>query len=469
LTATDMMSFRFPYSSSVRALLLAALLVLGGCDVFDVKNPGVVQESDVTSPEGIEPLVVGMSADLSIALDELAIVGAQLSDEMEASGTFEPSRNARAGIIEPDQVDTEWERIQQARFLAEDGLDRLRTVLGDDFGNRKELGARALFFAGISNRILGENFNRVVFDGGAPMSRDSAFTRAIPFFQEAIQVAGDIGNQRLQRAARGGLAQVHMNLGNWSRAVQLADMVPTDFVFSAVYSRNTAREENEVWDETHDLNEISAFGALALEAKNDDILQPPFEQDPRAPFTFCFFAEGGVEGNCPDNGADGATPHVRQEKYPSGDSDIPLVKGTEMRLIEAEAILQQSNPDLSQFAAEINEVRAQYSALDPTNPPSEVGSLDYPARPGDPRDDDAWSILDRERHLTLWLEARRLNDLARWDHPFLNGNGVVYGRFAELEEIFDVQIVSRRASLLPVAESECDNNPRVDCQQVYQR
>jgi len=445
-------------------------MMLAGCDVFEVKNPGVVQEEDVTSREGVRPLVVGMSADLSIALDELVITGAQVSDEMEASGTFEPSRSARAGIIDPQQLNTEWERVQQARFLAEDGLRRLRTVLGDKFGDQKQLGARALFFAGMSNRILGENFARVVFNGGPVQPRDSAFTRAISQFEEAIQVAQDANVDRIVTAARGGLAQVYMNLGQWDRATQYSSEVPTDFVYNAVYSQNSAREENEVWDETHDLNEISAFGTLAHELLNDNLLSPPFQNDPRAPFTFCFFVEDeAVEGNCPDNGADGSTPHVRQEKYPDPGSGIPLVKGTDMRLIEAEAALVQSTPDLDTFTDKINAVRGQYDGLDDISPPSEVGSLDYPPAPNGSRDDDAWSILDRERHLTLWLEARRLNDLARWDHPFLDGNGVVYGRFVSFDNIFDIRIASRRASLLPVAESECNNNPNVECQQVYER
>lgn len=449
------------------ALMLVSGLVLSGCDIFEVENPGVVQESDVTSPEGVEPLVVGMSADLSIALDELVITGAQLSDEMEASGTFEPSRNARAGIIDADQVTTEWERIQQARFLAEDGIRRLRTVLGDEFGERKALGARALFFAGITNRILGENFARVVFDGGEAQPREAAFERAIPFFEKAIQRAQDAGVSRLETAARGGLAQVYMNLGDWDQATEYAAQVPTDFVLNAVYSSNSAREENEVWDETHDLSEISAFGALALEVANDEVLRAPFDEDPRAPFTFCAFEE--ASGNCPDNGSDGSTPHVRQEKYPTAGAGIPLVKGTDMRLIEAEAALVQGTPDLSIFTAKINEVRALFDGLDPIEPPSSVGSLDYPSTPNGPRDDDAWSILDRERHLTLWLEARRINDLERWEHPFLAGEGVVYGRFRDFGDIFDIAVASRRASVLPIAESECDNNALVDCQEVYQR
>lgn len=448
-------------------LLFFAGLVSTGCDLLEVQNPGVIQEEDVTSPEGIEPLVVGMSADLSIALDEIVLTGAQLSDEMEAGGTFEPSRDARAGMINPDQVTTEWARIHQARVLAEDGLRRLRKVLGEDFGDRKDLGAQAHLYAGISNRILGENFMRVTFDGGSALPRDSAFTRAIPHFEQAIQVAQEAGMPRVETAARGGLAQVYMNLGQWEQATQYADEVPTDFVFDAVYSKNSSREENEVHDETHRLSEISAFGALALEANNDNIFSPPFDKDPRAPFSFCRFES--VSGNCPQNGADGSTPYVRQEKYSEKGAGIPLVKGTEMRLIEAEAALVQDAPDLNTFTTKINTVRAQFEELDPIGQPSEVGSLDYPSDPNGARDDDAWSILDRERHLTLWLEARRLNDLQRWDHPFLEGEGVVYGRFSDVDDAFDIRVVNRRASMLPIAETECNNNSKVECQQVYQR
>jgi len=448
-------------------LMLGGALLLTGCDIFDVQNPGPIQEEDVTSRDAVEPLVVGMSADLSTALDDIAVTSAQLSDEMEASGTFEPSRDARAGRIEADQVNLEWELIHQARFLAEDGIERLRTVLGEDFGERKDLGARALFFAGISNRILGENFARVVFDESEAVPRDSAFRRAIPFFEEAIAVAEEAGRSEIATAAQGGLAQVYMNLEEWDRATQYTSEVPTGFVFSATFSPNSTREENEVWSETHDTRqEISAFGALAHERLNDDLLSPPFEKDPRAPFTFCFFEEA-TEGNCPDNAPDGSTPHVRQEKYPGPGANIPLVKGTDMRLIEAEAALVQDQ-NLDAFAARINDARAEYEDLDPIAVPSAVGSLDYPSEPNGPRDDDAWSILDRECHLTLWLEARRLNDLKRWGHPFLDGNGIVYGRFTSFDDIFDISIASRRASVLPIAESECNDNPNVECERVFE-
>jgi hypothetical protein len=117
--------------------------------------------------------------------------------------------------------------------------------------------------------------------------------------------------------------------------------------------------------------------------------------------------------------------------------------------------------NLSEFTSQVNAVREHYDTeagdavdIDSIGQPSAVGSLEYPNA-----QDDALSILDRERFLTLWLEARRFNDLTRWDHPFRDGGTVVYTS----------NIVSQRATIMPVAESECNNNENVECpdQEVY--
>lgn len=425
-------------------LVLVSSLTLTGCDIFGVDNPGTIQDDDLDSPEAMDAIVTGMSADLTLELDQIAFIGARLSDEMAASGSYFLTGLARRGVIDAEDADTYWEGIQRARFAAEDGIERMRRVLGEDFGDRKELGARALLFAGLSNRVFGENFHRVVYDGGEAQPRMEAFERAIPYFEEAVEKAETAGASDIEAAAHGGLAQVHMNLGNWSEATTHTAEVPTDFVYNGIFSNNSSREYNEVYDETHERYEMSAKGTL--------IEQNP--DDPRVPFTDCE-GNAGDDGVCTaENGADGNTIHLRQEKYQDYGADMPLVKGTEMRLIEAEAELNSDSPDLTAFEDKINVVRSHHGLSDvPT--PTGVGSLNFPPT----QDDDAWSILDRERQLTLWLEARRLNDLERWDHPFLDGNGIVYTS----------SVVSRRASVMPVAESECNNNDQVECEQVYTR
>jgi hypothetical protein len=161
-------------------------------------------------------------------------------------------------------------------------------------------------------------------------------------------------------------------------------------------------------------------------------------QDPRAPFTDCTL------GGCPNaQGADGSTPHLRQEKYQSHGAEIPVVKGTEMRLIEAEAFLRADNVLLA--INSINEARLLWGlpAIDPTGMTLQ----------------DGWTTLDHERHLTLWLEGRRFFDIRRWDAAgtldylpavmWISGGTLVYPG------------ENPRDICIPISESECLTNVNV--------
>lgn len=160
-------------------------------------------------------------------------------------------------------------------------------------------------------------------------------------------------------------------------------------------------------------------------------------QDPRTPFTYCPF--GGCRAT---QGADGSTPHYLQLKYLDHGAEIPVVKGTEMRLIEAEALLEAG--DVPGAIASINEVRDHWD-LDPIDPTGMTLQ-------------EAWITLDHERLLTLWLEGRRFFDMRRWEAAgldylpavqFIHGGTIVYPG----EDL--------RAICIPVSESECLTNLNV--------
>ncbi|WP_441001364.1 RagB/SusD family nutrient uptake outer membrane protein [Fodinibius sp. SL11] len=420
------------YNIGVVLILFAVTsLLVSGCD-FGVTNPGRIQEKDLNTVEGMETLVTGMSADFSYIYDDIGFTGARLSDELAASGSYYLTGELRHGRIDPEDSGFYWEGVQQARFVAENGLERMQEVLGDDFDGNP-LTARAYLFAGFSNRMIAENFNRDVINGGEAQPSSNTFQRAVGHFENALQQSQAAGEADFETAAYGGLAQVHVGLGNWSEAVQNAGEVPTDFVYEAKYSNNSGRESNEYRDETHSRYEASAFNTLAA-SRNPD--------DPRVPITDC---SATPEDCSAEVAADGTTTMLRQEKLPDLGSDMAVVRGTEMRLIEAEAALLDD--DLPTAMAKINEVRNYYGLQDTSA--SEIGELG-----GDDRS-DAWDILDQERHLTLWLEGRRLHDLRRWDHYFLDGGSVVY------------KGVTRRASYLPISTSECDANENVECEIPY--
>ena len=221
-------------------------------------------------------------------------------------------------------------------------------------------------------------------------------------------------------------APYHLNgywvaVDDWAGAVADAAQVPTDFVYHALYDANSGRETNEMWDETYNRPEMSTYATYV------GSLDPP---DPRAPWTNC----PANPGECRyTQGGNGQTPHYRQDKYTERGSDIPVVKGTEMRLIEAEAALRTG--DLAETMTKINEVRTFVG----------VGPLTAADS------DEAWTHLKNERMLTLWLEGRRLWDLHRWDDDFIYG-----GTILEINPG-----INPRGRCHPISDNECATNPNL--------
>jgi hypothetical protein len=134
-------------------------------------------------------------------------------------------------------------------------------------------------------------------------------------------------------------------------------------------------------------------------------------------------------------------------KYDDIGSDIEYFVGTEAPLILAEVALRRDQ-NLASFTSHINTTREFYGA-DPIGIPSAVGDLEWPNE-----EDDAWSILDRERYLTLWLQTRRQYDLRRWNHPFLTDDP-----YNALIPRHDNRYQGPRYNqCFPIAQSECNTN-----------
>jgi hypothetical protein len=152
------------------------------------------------------------------------------------------------------------------------------------------------------------------------------------------------------------------------------------------------------------------------------------------------------QGSGAHQGADGDHAHYRQDKYTERGSDIIRASGLEMRLIQAEAAMMAG--DFAAFATAINKIRTHHG-MAAIVAPTEVGSLVFPMDITNTT--SAAQVLDRERYATLWLEGRRLFDLDRWSHPFLNGNWIVGGA-AE----------AKRLSCMPIPKIECQLNPNLE-------
>lgn len=385
---------------SIRTFALAALLPLAACEgLFEVESPGRIADEDLNNADAIPGLVAGISAEVADAMgDEIIEFTVLASGEMWHGGSYDWADIPR-GIILDEDVNNVWEEMHQARWVAEDGLRRMQENILEDaeFGDNPHV-ARAYFFAGIANRTLGDNVCVAVIDGGAPQPISTHYERAEDHFTQAItigQAAGE-GSADVVTAAYGGRAAVRVALGDWAGAVQDAMRVPTSFVYVAAL--NTESPSNSLYYETHDRFEYTVF--------NTEFAENP--GDLRAPWHVEYNADGSVA-----NGANGATPHYQQDKYKSFGADVPLVKGTEMLLIRAEAALRDG--DVAGATALMNEARAFYG-MAPLAPAATATLA------------DAWDTLHFEKGATLWLESRRLGDLRRWyaesgpsHHDYLEG------------------------------------------------
>lgn len=411
-----MLSIRFARHSA----LAASIVALGGCGMLDVTNPGPQADESLNAPSAMAGLVTGMSFDLSRAMDATTQETAIMADELFHGGSYANEVFFNQGIIRFDLVNGIWGALHRSRWVAEAGIERMKSVLAEGF-NTNPLSARAYIYAGLSNRMLGELMCEAVYDGGPAEDFKTHFTRSEAQFTSAIGIANGLTGaikDSLLRVAYGGRASVRAWQGKWTEAVADAQIVPTSYVFRAFFSTNTAAENNDLVFETNNRSEYTVFSTQWAQVF----------KDPRVPWDTVKTSGGAIA-----NGQNGRTPFFRQRKHNGLDADIAMVKGTEMLMLRAEAALRGN--DVPGAMALINQQRAFYSTTSNPLPPLTATTAA-----------EAWPILQKERGAVLWLENRRLWDLRRWNaepapikHTFLDG----------------------RDKCIPISENERLSNPNL--------
>jgi hypothetical protein len=245
--------------------------------------------------------------------------------------------------------------------------------------------------------------------------------RAETQFNEAIRIAGSLTGalrDSLLRVASGGRASVRAWQGKWAEAVADAQLVPTNYVFNAFFSTNTGAENNDLVFETNNRLEYTVFQTQWAQVF----------RDPRVPWDTVKTTGGAIQ-----NGQNGRTPMFRQRKYNGLGADIPLVKGTEMLMLRAEAALRAN--DVPGAMALINQQRAFYNTASTPLPPLTATTAA-----------EAWPILQKERGAVVWLENRRFWDLRRWN-----------AEPAPIKNSF----LDSREKCIPISENEMQSNPNL--------
>ncbi len=423
-------SVRSRRSGGVRAWLggvAVAALLAGGCDLT-VSNPGPVTDEFLNDELAQPALVNTVGHAFLTAFNRVAYQQLVVTREVHwagQTGAHGFSVDAHLGRLMSDNVNVQWNNSQQARWIAEDSVERMRAVLGEGFSNNPNA-AGALTWAAFTYRLMGENFCEAVFDGGPPEPGERFLDRAEELFTEAMQVAQQSGSAQVHMAARAGRAQVRVALGNWEAAVADAAQVPTDFLFTIQTSGLADEQHNRVyWGSSNNPWRAHSQWNTFYEDYYRDTGDPrvPWRTDPDVPY-----GNSIVEGI-------GNIPWMVQTKYTAQDDPYPLAKGTEMRLIEAEHMLRGG--DWQGAMEMINDLRSRYVS-DHDGEPIPLWEA--------ASSEEAWTHLKRERGIVLWAEGRRLGDLRRW---------IQEGTPGETDDM------TGRSLCYPIAEGERRLNPNV--------
>lgn len=405
-----------------RTAPVAALALAAGCDL-KVTNPGPIQATFLDNTAALTAVVNGAGRDLGEALNWTAYTGAAVTKEVLPSGStaaFGISVRQQIGVLSNDDGGDWWNQAQRARWTAEDGVRRIKEVLGTSATNSATL-AQALVWVGYSNRHLAEHFCDAVINGGAKQPYTVYLERAEAAFTEAITVATAANNAGIRDAATAGRASVRLLRGNLAGASADAALIPSNtFVYRMPYYVNTVDQYNRIYwaSANQPYRAHTVWGTFYENYRRTT-------RDPRVPFDSSLtirFGDAAVTS------LGGQVRWYFQTKYPVRESSINLSSGWEMRLIEAEALLVGN--DISGALAKMNIRRTSLSL------PQLTAS----------NATEAWEALKRERGIELWLEGRRMGDQRRW--AALNRPGVS-------------DDMTGRALCFPIPLSELETNPNL--------
>jgi hypothetical protein len=388
---------------------LAAAAWLGACDL-NVTDPATLKDSALDDPVLLPSIMNGVRGSFTYAATGpvggrgVYFAAALLSDEAVYSGLDPELAGFSEGRAQDDwdEVNDLWAEASRSRWTAENAAGRLDSLIARaapkdtaDVNTMRTDLAEALIWAGFSNRMLGENFCQAVIDNGPAQPVSTYFSRAEEEFTRAIDLATTYNMTDLLTLAIAGRAQVRMLAGDWAGATADAALVPTGYNFQTTQYYPSDRE-------------VNGFRTLSLPTRPEfTIWGTPFADwgrlkgkttgDPRVPY------DTPKSGGEPVIGLDGRRPFVQQLKYSVSAAPISVAKGTEMRLIEAEAALVAGEWETA--VAKVQEVRDyRNGAPDKMKLPAAAAA----------NADEAWTLLMQERGVELWLEGRRLGDLRRW-------------------------------------------------------
>jgi hypothetical protein len=429
--------------ATLGALVLGATAV-GACnDFLQAENPGAVEETDVNQPQYVGLLMNGIIGEFQAAFSNVTWWNSIYTDELYNRNTFFEEALIDRRAVGPENGTHNtfiYPRIHRARFLADDGVERMKTVLGDSAGRDIRV-ARALAYGGMTYNYLGEMYCQIPFNGQAPQTPEAVFRAAMTKLDSAVTIANayktavkgrtpivsadTLAADSVRNFALVAAARAALNVNDRTRAATYASQVPAAFQFNASYSTNSTAENHRIWQ-----NLTAASGGTTDNTPFEDMAG-----DVRIPRTGVTAVTGLIPRSPPSYSTFDGTP--TGAPFVAGGT-IRIASGLEARYIVAEAQIE-SNP--AQALALINERRAFGKLQQP------VAGLTGAALLTELRD---------QRRRDFYLDNHRLGDLRR------------YLKYYQINEFpagpYPTSTTGDRydaATCWPLAQAEINSNPNV--------
>lgn len=391
---------------------LAVLAAVVGCnDLLTVQNPQVFTDDAANSDILLPAVAAGAEGDMQVSMDDMAIMSGMLSDEFWHTGTWSDWLDVSKGRIRKNPpfdgaFSDPQNAMLRARGTAESAIARFRRVLGDTV-KTSPLFVTASMARAWADLQLAMAVCEIPPTAGAATVSDTAifkqaadsFAAMIPIIQAAHFAKTSDRDARLNQAYAG-FARANLMIGNYPVALQYALLVPAGFQYDAIYSNNSAYQNNQM------ANQGNATYNRSFSIRDiwwpyiDTIagqMRDPYsgQLDPRIPL-------GHDNNNARgyDRGSDGVTKFFSNNKYATYAAPIPLTKSAEMNLIIAEVRWRQGNFAGAMQAMNINRAAV---GLPPMLLPV-TGNVSTQIR----------DLLLQERFAVLFGEGSRLNDLYRF-------------------------------------------------------
>lgn len=314
--------------------LIALALLVSSCQ-FD--NPQALSEDEIRDPSAVQEVSNGVAAAFADGYGQTTLISDLAGDAVIWTGSETGNRELDRGVWlrTNNEIQLSFDNLVRARWTADNAIETLEGSVSNPGSNPHV--ARSHLLGGFSLILLGDHYSTFTMDGGAARPDAEAYTEAIDRLTSAVEIAQSAGETELAAAAMGGRARAHHALSivaddpselDAARSdAEAALALSPDFEYTIQFGRPA--RANPWWAQMQDSPELGV--ARHIKRLTDPVSG---SSDPRVPVSdFQGFSSNGQDSL------------FFQQKYPTADSDIPLVKWQEMELIVAEHEWRNGDPD----------------------------------------------------------------------------------------------------------------------------